>query len=233
MGSSGEYSLRSEAGGRDVKEALEGCEAAFARIYVEMRPTVKSAAYRLIGDEHEAEDTAQDAFLAAFRCLPRLADPVAFEAWLMRITRNRAVDRRRGMLKCRPSERAHDDASDASPDLPRVMRRSGVAEPSPQSVAMLRGTLDEMSSAMREALRLRYVRGLSCEEIARRKGVSVMAVKTRLFRARRRLRAALAPMDELSRRRPSRPREAAGEAAEPEKTGENVRFERRPIETPP
>jgi RNA polymerase sigma-70 factor (ECF subfamily) len=217
MQSGGEYSLRSEQGGRDVTQAREGSEAAFARIYVEMRPTVKSAAYRLIGDEHEAEDTAQDAFLAAFRCLPRLADPVAFEAWLMRITRNRAVDRRRGMMKCRPSERAHDDASDASPDLPRVMRRSGVAEPSPQSVALLHGTLDEMSSAMREALRLRYVRGLSCEEIARRKGVSVMAVKTRLFRARRRLRAALAPADDKKRRRPPKVCDAAGADAGAEK----------------
>jgi RNA polymerase sigma-70 factor (ECF subfamily) len=217
MESNGEYSLRSEAGGRDVSQARAGDEAAFARIYVEMRPTVHNAAYRLIGDEHEAEDTTQDAFLAAFRCLPRLADPAAFEAWLMRITRNRAVDRRRGMLKCRPSERAHDDASDASRDLPRVMRRSGVAEPSPQSVAMLRGTLDEMSSSMREALRLRYVRGLSCEEIARKKGVSVMAVKTRLFRARRRLRAALAPAEDPLRRRPRRPRGAADEVAHAEK----------------
>jgi RNA polymerase sigma-70 factor (ECF subfamily) len=217
MPSSGEYSPRSEAGGRDVSQACEGSEEAFARIYVEMRPIVRNAAYRLIGDEHEAEDTAQDAFLAAFRCLPRLADPVAFEAWLMRITRNRAVDRRRGMMKCRPSERAHDDASDASPELPRVMHRSGVAEPSPQSVAMLRGTLEEMSSSMREALRMRYLRGLSCEEIARRKGVSVMAVKTRLFRARRRLRAALAPAEELRRRRAPKSRGAAGPEKE-EKT---------------
>ncbi len=217
MASSREYSLRSEQGGRDVAQARDGSEAAFSRIYVEMGPTVRNAAYRLIGDEHEAEDTAQDAFLAAFRCLPRLADPVAFEAWLMRITRNRAVDRRRGMLKCRPSERAHDDASDASPNLPRVMRRSGVCEPSPQSVAVLHGTLEEMSSAMREALRLRYVRGLSCEEIARRKGVSVMAVKTRLFRARRRLRAALAPTDDPRRPGATKRRNAAVRVAEPEK----------------
>ena len=51
---------------------------------------------------------------------------------------------------------------------------------------------------MREALRLRYVRGLSCEEIARRKGLTLMAVKTRLFRARRRLRAAMTPSEECA-----------------------------------
>jgi RNA polymerase sigma-70 factor (ECF subfamily) len=182
----------SAAGGRDVASARSGDEEAFGRLYAELSPKVRNTAYRLIGDEHEAEDTAQDAFLAAYLCLPRLADPAAFEAWLMRITRNRAVDRRRGMLKCPPSERAHDDSTDDSPLLPRVLHRSGVAEPSAESVAALRGTLAEMPAAMRGVLRQRYLRGLSCEEIARRDGVTVMAVKTRLFRARRRLRAALA-----------------------------------------
>ncbi len=201
MESGAPYSLRSEEGGRDVDAARGGCAAAFSRIYVAMGPSVRNAAYRVVGDEHEAEDTAQDAFLAAYRSLPRLVDPVAFEAWLLRIARNRAVDRRRGMLKCRPSERAHDDTFDDSPGMPRVVRRSGVAEPSPESVAVLRGTLDDMSPAMRDALRLRYVRGLSCEEIARRKGITVMAVKTRLFRARRRLRDALVPPAEGTGRR--------------------------------
>lgn len=181
----------SEAGGRDVTIARTGDEAAFGRLYLELRQKVRNTAYRLIGDEHEAEDTAQDAFLAAYVCLPNLTDASSFEAWLMRITRNRAIDRRRRMLKCRPSERAHDDAADDSPELPRVVRRSGVAEPSAESVASLRNTLSDMPSSMRDVLRQRYLRGLSCEEIARRDGVTVMAVKTRLFRARRRLRAAL------------------------------------------
>lgn len=184
-----------EAGGRDVAHAQRGDDAAFGRLYAELAPKVRNTAYRVIGDVHEAEDTAQDAFLAAYVCLPRLTDPAAFEAWLMRITRNRAVDRRRGMLRCRPSAVAHDDSADGSPELPRVLHRSGVAEPSAESVAALRGTLEDMPSTLRGVLRQRYLRGLSCEEIAKRDGVSVMAVKTRLFRARRRLRAALDGVD--------------------------------------
>ncbi len=207
-----EYSVR---GGRDVAEAQSGDREAFARLYVELRPLVRNTAYRLIGDEHEAEDTAQDAFLTAFVSLPHLADPTAFEAWLLKITRNRAVDRRRGMMRCRPSGRVHDDGADQSCDLPKVVLRKGVAEPSPESVAMLRCTLDEMAGTMRDALRLRYVKGLSCEEIARRKGITVMAVKTRLFRARRLLRAALAGDPGAPRRRRVAPSEEKESAFQP------------------
>jgi RNA polymerase sigma-70 factor (ECF subfamily) len=191
--------------GHDVRQARGGDEAAFERLYAELAPRVRVAAYRLIRDRHEAEDTTQDAFLAAHRCLERLTDPIAFEAWLMKIVRNRAMDRRRGMLKCRPSERAHDDSSDRSPDLQKVLFRTGVSEPTAESVASLRDTLSVMPPGLRDVLRLRYLQGLSCHSIARREGVSLMAVKTRLFRARRRLREALTPGDRLDA--PQAPRE--------------------------
>lgn len=182
---------RANEGGHDAADARSGDVEAFSRLYGELHWKIRTAAFRLIHDEHEAEDTAQDAFLTAYRSLPRLVDPVAFEAWLLRITRNRAVDRGRQMARCRPSLRAHDDSADNAAGEPRVVRRSGVAEPSPASVAIVRGTFEEMSPPLRETLRLRYEKGLSCEEIARKKGVSIMAVKTRLFRARRALRSAL------------------------------------------
>lgn len=198
MGGSGRASGLSEEGGRAVARAQAGDPAAFERLYDELSPRVRNAAYRVIGDEHEAEDTAQDAFLAAYVSLPKLSDPQAFEGWLMRIARNRAADRRRGMLRCRPSERAHDDGADDAPELPRVLMRSGVAEPTAESVASLRGSLADMPATLRLVLRQRYLRGLSCEEIARREGITLMAVKTRLFRARKRLRAALAGDDDAA-----------------------------------
>jgi RNA polymerase sigma-70 factor (ECF subfamily) len=203
----GRCAISPNDGGRDAAGARSGDLEAFNRLYRDLHWKVRTAAYRLIGDEHEAEDTAQDAFLAAYRCLPHLVDPEAFEAWLLRITRNRAVDRGRRMARCRPSVRAHDDSDDRTGDAPRVLRRSGVAEPSPESVAIVRGTFDEMSPPLRETLRLRYEKGLSCEEIARRKGVTVMAVKTRLFRARRALRAALGG-EPRGRRRARTPRDS-------------------------
>ncbi len=199
-----------------VSEARCGDEAAFLRLYCSMRARVQRTAYRLIGDAHEAEDTVQDAFLDAYRNLPKLEDPGAFEAWLLRIAHNRAVDRRRNLLRCRASERASDESTDDAPAMPRVVRRSGGSEPPPEAVTALSATLDEMSPPLREALRLRYELGLSCEEIASREGLSLAAVKTRLCRARSRLRAALLP--------------PGGRRARLEIAGENVRCGRPPVE---
>lgn len=176
-----------------VSDARAGDEEAFSRIYHLLEKRVRRTAFRLIGDAHEAEDTVQDAFFDAYRSLPTLVDVGAFEAWLLRIVKNRAVDRRRDLRRSRTSERAADDSSDHDPGLPRVLRRTGVAEPPPFVLVLLRSTIDELSPQLREALRLRYESGLSCEEIALREGLSVAAVKTRLCRARSRLRSALLP----------------------------------------
>jgi RNA polymerase sigma factor (sigma-70 family) len=184
---------------RDAAAARSGDAVAFARLYTTLRPKVRNAAFRWIGDEHEAEDTAQDAFLAAFRCLPRLDDVSAFEGWLLRIARNRAVDRRRRMLRVRPHERAHREELDGDAEGGRVLSRSGVCEPPPEALAMFRCAMDEMGPRLREVLCLRYEKGLSCEEISRREGLSLMAVKTRLFRARRVLRDVLTDRPEQAR----------------------------------
>src|SRR5688500_4754806 len=80
---------------REVRFVREGDAGAFSRLYASLSPRVRRTAYRLIGDVHETEDAVQDAFFDAYRNLPKLQDPRAFEAWLMQIARHRAVDRRR------------------------------------------------------------------------------------------------------------------------------------------
>lgn len=193
MGQATRTSALTDEGWRDVERARGGDIDAFGRVYMQLRPKVRNTAYLLIGDEHEAEDTAQDAFLSALKSLPRLTAADSFEAWIMRIARNRAVDRRRNMRRCRPSELAHDDRDGRGATADPVMRRSGVSEPSAESVASLRASFAAMPGPLRQVLRDRYLKGRSYEEIARNARVSVAAVKTRLFRARRLLRAALVP----------------------------------------
>ena len=115
----------------------------------------------------------------------------AFEPWLIRIAYNLAVDRARRTQRCRPAARVHDEGSDDLASIGRVVSRKGSAEPSPVSVALFRAEFDALGDHVRETVQMRYRRGYSCIRIAREQGVSLSCVKTRLHRARRRLREAI------------------------------------------
>ncbi len=174
----------------DVVQARDGCHDAFARLYEGLGGRVRVTARRFLRDSHAAEDAVQDTFLAAYRGLPALSDPGAFDAWLLRIARNTAVDHARRASRCQPSERAHDESTDDLPGHPRVVRRSGTREPAPIAGVLLRTAFADLPPALQETLRLRYVRGLSCADVARELGVSLNCVKTRVHRARKVLRGA-------------------------------------------
>lgn len=174
-----------------VDAAREGSNDAFGRLYDDLGERVQRLTERVLGDRHEAEDAAHDAFLAAYRRIGSLSDPRAFETWMLRIARNTAVTRARKRKRLRPSLRAVDEDADRAPGLPRVVSRSGATEPPPASVAFLRATYEEFTDDVRETVRLRYEQGLSCQEIADSQRVTLSCIKTRLFRARKRLRAAV------------------------------------------
>jgi RNA polymerase sigma-70 factor (ECF subfamily) len=174
-----------------VEAAKAGSREAFGLIYTGLGKRVKRVTEYVLRDTHEAEDAMQDAFLAAYRRIGSLGDARAFETWLLRIARNTAVTRARRRKRLRPSPRAHDEDADDAPGLPRVVNRSGGTEPPPSAVTFLRATYEELSSDVRETVRLRYEEGLSCKEIAAHQDVTLSCIKTRLHRARQRLRAAV------------------------------------------
>lgn len=133
------------------------------------------------------EDVAQDVFLAAYANL-RSFDPTraAFRTWLFTIARNHCLN----ALKRR------------RPALPGELPEGADCE-TPQHAAEQREWFDRLDAALDElpfeqktAFVLAEIQGLSCEEIGRIEGVSVGTVKSRLGRARQKLRAALAPVPE-------------------------------------
>jgi len=175
-------------GGTDpavVSAASGGSEDAFTLLYRSLSQRVRRAALRILRDEHAAEDAVQDTFLAVLEGLPRLEDPRAFEAWVLRIARHKALSAVRRTVRCSPSWVVHTDETRVGPHGPGVVARSGAQEPGPLSVVLLRAAYGDLRSCVRETLRLRYGEGLSCQAIARRHGVSVACVKTRLCRGRR------------------------------------------------
>ncbi|MEV8525929.1 RNA polymerase sigma factor SigE [Streptomyces sp. NPDC052000] len=143
-------------------------------------------AYRLTGNQHDAEDLTQEVFVRVFRSLSTYT-PGTFEGWLHRITTNLFLD----MVRRRQRIRFDALGDDAAERLPS-------REPSPQQVfndthfdADVQQALDTLAPEFRAAVVLCDIEGLSYEEIAATLGVKLGTVRSRIHRGRSHLRKAL------------------------------------------
>ena len=133
-----------------------------------------------------AEDVTQEAFLAAWRALPEFRGDCRFSTWLYRLVSNAAID-------CLRREKKHRDTGDVDDlELPD-------GGPSPQEQAersdtrdAVRRALDRLSPEHRQVLLLRFMQELDYGEIARALNVSEGTVKSRINRAKSKLREVLA-----------------------------------------
>jgi len=156
---------------------------------------VRAYARRVLdGDEAAADDVTQDAFLALLERPPAPEPGAGFIVWLLRVTRNGALDhmRRRGRidrLKARVRERlealARRPGSGAEAAPPSVLAHEELARAFDEAVA-------ELPEPRRSVFLLREVEGLSYEEIGEVVGCAPKTVSTRLARARAALRERLA-----------------------------------------
>ena len=148
------------------------------------RPAAAAWARAACADRNEAEDVLQESLLELCRSLSRLKDEKAFLPWLRRLVRNNAADhgRRRGVRREVPLEAAagRGTPSESGKGMEAAERRR-------ELFAALAGLEEEE----REMLTLRHEAGMSLEEISAATGQSLRAVESRLFRARRALRARL------------------------------------------
>ncbi|TVL93991.1 RNA polymerase sigma factor SigE [Streptomyces sp. LX-29] len=143
-------------------------------------------AYRLTGNQHDAEDLTQEVFVRVFRSLSTYT-PGTFEGWLHRITTNLFLD----MVRRRQRIRFDALGEDAAERLPS-------REPSPQQHfndthfdADIQQALDTLAPEFRAAVVLCDIEGLSYEEIAATLGVKLGTVRSRIHRGRSHLRKAL------------------------------------------
>ncbi len=168
-----------------VVRAQKGDTRAFDMLVLKYQGRIATLISRFINDAAEVEDVTQEAFIKAFRALPKFRGESAFYTWLYRIASNAAKNHlvARGR---RPS--ADADVDDAEYfDEGDALRDSETPENTvfgQELAEVVRRALDDLPDELRAALTLREFDGLSYEEIADVMACPVGTVRSRIFRAR-------------------------------------------------
>jgi RNA polymerase sigma factor (sigma-70 family) len=183
-----------------IDAAQHGDLDAFNRLVLAYQNMVYNQAYRMVGDMDVAEDASQDAFIIAFRKLGTYRGG-SFKAWLLRIVTNLCYDelRRRKRRPTTPLEPTdHDDEEIESPRW--LSDPSETPEQTAERVELaqaLQYCLDGLQPDFRAIVTLVDIQGLDYSEAARVMGRPLGTVKSRLARARMRLRDCLQGYREL------------------------------------
>lgn len=176
---------RSELDPATIEACRRGDPVALRRFVITYERPVFAFLSRSLGAGPHVEDLAQEVFLRAYRALHRFdpAGPARLSTWLLTIARSVAMDaRKRRRPKAVPLREATVPVDPATPETER--RRREIARAFERAAA-------ELSPDQRDAFVLAQFHGLSMAEIAEMLGIPENTVRTRLFRARRRLRTLL------------------------------------------
>jgi len=176
-----------------IRKVCSGDPSAFEPLVREHQRHVYALAFRVTGNEQDAQDVAQDAFLRAYTSLKDFRGDCRFSVWLYRLTGNLAIDflRKSKRHSAVSLQQESDDGEEWELSLPDDA-------PSPEEQLTREETREQVREAMaslperdRQILSLRELGGMSYEEIAEGLSLQIGTVKSRLNRARKKLCAAL------------------------------------------
>ena len=180
-----------------VERVQRGDKAAFNLLVVKYQRKIFRLLSRLIRDQAEIEDVAQEAFIKAYRALPNFRGDSAFYTWLYRIAINTAKNYLVSQGRRAPTSTATDiddaetfDDGDHlrdlnTPDSMLVTKQVGEA---------VNRAIDQLPEDLRTAIVLRELEGLSYEEIAESMQCPIGTVRSRIFRAREAIAQELKPI---------------------------------------
>jgi len=175
-----------------VERARRGDDPAFAELVGRHQRRVYAVAYRITGGHEDALDVAQEVFLKAHDKLDSWMPRAPFAAWLVRLTVNHAIDRRRHNQRREARLGSAEGLGDARAPRADAANASALQN---EVEARVRQAMDVLSPAQRTVFVLRHFEGMAMAEIAPVLGCSVGSVKVHLFRAVRRLRSELKDLE--------------------------------------
>ena len=180
-----------------ILAAQKGNLAAFNRLVMAYQGIAYNVAYRILGDADAAADACQEAFLSAFKNIAGFRGG-SFKSWILRIVTNACYDQLRYRGR-RPADSLEEVVEDPDYSLQMV---NGHERPEEYTLRQelsdaLQSGIQTLPADQRATLVLSDVQGFSYQEIADMTGVSLGTVKSRLSRARARLRDYLITQQEL------------------------------------
>jgi RNA polymerase sigma-70 factor (ECF subfamily) len=180
-----------------IADAKRGKVDAFNELVLAYQSQVYNLAYRIMGDPASASDATQEAFIAAYQSLDRFRGG-SFKSYLMRIVSNRCYDELR-RRKRRPATSFEDVEidEDANPMLVNGGEKPEEYTERQEMAHMLQSGIETLPPDQRITLVFSDVQGMSYQEIAEVMEVSLGTVKSRLARARSKLRDYLQANGEL------------------------------------
>jgi RNA polymerase sigma-70 factor (ECF subfamily) len=177
-----------------VALARDGNSEAFRALVERHSRAVYRLAHRMTGNPSDAEDVVQETFLKAYRQLGRFESRANFSTWLHRIAVNCSID----LIRSRPHREAAHDAADLE-EIGSVANED-TSQRTPERLMLSTEVQERITDAMsslsqreRAAFVLRHFEGHSIEDISRSLGLKANATKHSIFRAVRKMRAALEP----------------------------------------
>lgn len=173
-----------------IQRAQKGDQDAFAVLVTEHQRYVYNLALRVVRDENEALDLTQETFVRAWTALPNFRGQAQFRTWLYRITTNLCYNRLPGLRRS-----LADFGDDVLADIPepgQTLANPAREFESNETRTYLHQAIDGLEPNYKILIVMRYHQELSYEEIASVLNLPLGTVKTGLFRAKEKLRQALA-----------------------------------------
>ena len=173
-----------------IQHSLTGDENAFAQLVKKYQKQVHALAWRKVGDFHAAEEITQDTFLRVYKKLATLKDPNRFAGWLYRIAARQChAWLRKKRMQTQSLEETDTELIEKMTYSQYIAEEQAKAATDAQRDIVQR-LLARLRESERTVVTLHYFGEMTCEEISRFLGVSASTVKSRLRRARLRLKQA-------------------------------------------
>ena len=172
-----------------IHRVLEGDTQAFERLVAENEKKVYALALKMVGNEEDALDMAQESFLKAFSNLMGFRGDSRFSVWLYRLTYNICIDfiRKRKRTQTFALTYTDEDGEPAELEIADETTDPAAIMATNQLRRVLGECVDALPPHHKEIIVMREITGLSYQDIARVLGISEGTVKSRLARARRKL----------------------------------------------